>query len=62
MAVELRHLEGEVLIVQPFMLLWEVALDLQQQSCQRVGIAFHILKRIIVKIQDLEEITQQRRV
>ena len=56
--VEFRHFKREVLVVEPLVQLGEVALDLQQQSCQRVGIALHILEHSIVKIQNLEEITQ----
>ena len=42
------------------MLLGEVALQLQQQACQRICIALNILKHIVIKIQYLVEIAEQR--
>ena len=60
MTVELDYFKPEVSIVNPFILLREVALQLQQQAGQRVGIAFHLLEDVVIKIQNLIEIGEQR--
>jgi hypothetical protein len=53
MPIEFCHLESEVLVLNPFVLLWEVALDLKEQTSQRVGIAFNLLERLVIEIQYL---------
>ena len=42
------------------MQLGEVALNLQQQTCQRVGITLHLSKCLIVQLQQTVEVAQQR--
>ena len=46
--------------MQLFVHLREVALDLEQQTRQRVGIALHLGELFVVDFQNLAEVAQQR--
>ena len=59
-ALKIHHFESIVAVVNLFVLAGEVALQLEQQSGKRVGIAFHLGKLIVVDANNLAEVAQQR--
>ena len=59
-SVDADDVEGVVFILQVLVHAGEVALDLQQQAGQRVGLARHLLKLVVIDVEDLAEVAQQR--
>ena len=59
-SVDADDVEGVVFILQVLVHAGEVALDLQQQAGQRVGLARHLLKLVVIDMEDLAEVAQQR--
>ena len=57
--VHFHDLEGEMLVGYLLVQVGEIALDLEQQACQGVGIALNGVEELVIQLQDLGEVGEQ---
>ena len=57
--VYIHHLEGIVLVIYLLMDAREVTLNLQEQSCQCIGITLYLSKLLVIHIQDATKVRKQ---
>ena len=58
--LDIHHLKSIVLIIYLLVHTWEIALDFQEQTSQRISIALNLLELFIIYIQDFAEIRKKR--
>ena len=58
--LDIHHLKSIVLIIYLLVHTWEIALDFQEQTCQRISIALNLLELFVIYIQDFAEIRKKR--
>ena len=57
--LDIHHLKSIVLIIYLLVHTWEIALDFQEQTSQRISITLYLLKLFIIYIQDFAEIRKK---